>query len=173
MSELLPAEIIETKIYLIRGKKVMLDRDLAVLYEVDIKVLKRAVKRNIERFPDDFAFELTKSEYDKFLRCQFGALKRGQHSKYMPYAFGENGIAMLSGVLQSPKAVQVNIQIMRTFTRLRQLLSSNRNLKLKIEEMEKKYDSQFKVVFQAIKALIETPKKEIGKIGFVREEAVI
>lgn len=153
MSELMPVEIIERKIYLIRGKKVMLDYDLAKLYEVETKYLKRQMKRNVERFPEDFAFKLTKKENDQFLRCQFGTLKRGQHNKYMPYVFTENGVAMLSSVLKSRKAIIVNIQIMRTFTRLREILSSNIELRRKVDEMEKKYDSQFKGVFHVIRTL--------------------
>jgi len=167
MSELLPAEIIEAKIYLIRGKKVMLDRDLAMLYQVFTRNLNKAVKRNIDRFPPDFMFQLTNDELIN-LKFHFGTSSWGGTRK-LPFAFTENGIAMLSSVLRSKRAVKVNIQIMRTFTRLRVLLSGNKELKNKIEEMEKKYDHQFKIVFDAIKALIETPKKDIGKIGFVRE----
>jgi len=102
---LVPQHLIESKILLIRGKKAMLDKDLSVLYGVETKMLNRAVKRNIERFPDDFMFQLTKEEYTELLRCQFGTLKRGQHSKYLPYAFTENGVAMLSNVLNSKRAI--------------------------------------------------------------------
>ncbi|MBI3008825.1 MAG: ORF6N domain-containing protein, partial [Candidatus Omnitrophica bacterium] len=115
----MPIEKIETKIFQIRGKKVMLDNDLAVLYDVEAKQLKRQVRRNIKRFPDDFMFELTRKEYQDFLRCQIGTLKRGGHSKYLPYVFTEQGIAMLSGVLNSRRAILVNIQIMRAFVNLR------------------------------------------------------
>jgi phage regulator Rha-like protein len=166
--DLLPQEVVEAKIFLIRGKKVMLDKDLAMLYGVETKMLNRALKRNIERFPEDFMFQLTKEEYTEFLRCNFGTLKRGEHSKYLPYAFTENGVAMLSGVLNSKRAIQVNIQIMRTFTRLREIMASHKDLARKIEEMEKKYDYQFKVVFDAIKQLLEPPVKAKKKIGFLR-----
>ncbi|MFQ5963438.1 MAG: ORF6N domain-containing protein [Candidatus Scalinduaceae bacterium] len=164
--EVIPQQAIESKIYIIRGRKVMLDRDLAILYAVETKMLNRAVKRNVERFPEDFMFQLTKKEYVELLRCQFGTLKRGQHSKYLPYAFAENGVAMLSSVLNSQRAIQVNIQIMRTFTKIREMLATHKELKQKIEEMEKKYDYQFKVVFDAIKQLIEPPKKSRKRIGF-------
>ncbi len=147
----------------------MLDRDLAVLYGVETKVLNRAVKRNTERFPEDFMFQLTKEEHTALLRCQFGTLKRGQYSKYSPYAFTENGVAMLSSVLNSGRAIQVNIQIMRTFTKIREMITTHKELKQKIEEMEKKYDYQFQVVFDAIKQLIEPPQKPRRRIGFLRD----
>ena len=143
----------------------MLDRDLAVLYGVETKYLKRQVNRNIESFPDDFMFLLTGEEY-KSLRYQFGTLKRGEHAKYLPYAFTEQGVAMLSSVLKSKRAIQVNIQIMRAFIKLKEMLSTHKDLKQKIEEMEKKYDYQFKIVFDAIKQLLEPPVVSRGKIGF-------
>jgi phage regulator Rha-like protein len=162
---MLPAETITNKIYFIRGIKVMLDRDLAELYDAETSQLKRAVRRNIDRFPDDFMFELTSEEYS-FLRCQIGTLKRGRHSKYKAMAFTEQGVAMLSSVLNSKRAIQVNIQIMRAFNRLRQMLSGHEDLKRKIEAMEEKYDKQFKVVFDAIRQLLEEDKKPKRKIGF-------
>lgn len=162
---LIPVEIIQTKILFLRGQKIMLDKDLAELYRVETKSLKRAVNRNIGRFPIDFMFKLTQQEYNA-LRYHFGTLKRGSHSKYLPYAFTEQGIAMLSSVLNSDRAIQVNIQIIRTFTQLRQMLASHAGLKKKIEEMEKKYDYQFKIVFDAIKQLIEEPVKPKRPIGF-------
>ena len=122
MDTTVPVERITSKIYLIRGMKVMLDRDLAELYGVETKVLKQAVRRNIKRFPEDFMFELTKSE-EKSLRSQIVTLKRGQHAKYLPFAFTEQGVAMLSSVLNSERAIEVNIQIMRAFTQLRQMLA--------------------------------------------------
>lgn len=143
----------------------LFDRDLAALYGVTTGNFNKTVKRNIERFPDDFMFQLTKEEYDS-LRFQFGILKRGRHSKYLPYVFTENGVAMLSGVLNSERAVQVNIQIMRTFTRLREMLLTHKDLRQKIEEMEQKYDYQFKIVFEAIKQLLEPPAKPKKPIGF-------
>jgi phage regulator Rha-like protein len=113
---------------------------------------------------------LSKDEYNELLRCQFGTLKRGQHSKYLPYAFTENGVAMLSSVLKTERAIQVNIQIMRTFTKIREMLATHKNLKQKIEEMEKKYDYQFKVVFDTIKKLLEPPQTSRKKIGFQVKE---
>jgi phage regulator Rha-like protein len=162
---MLPAETITNKIYFIRGLKVMLDCDLADLYGVETGQLKRAVRRNIDRFPEDFMFELTSEEYNS-LRCQFGTLKRGKHSKYKAMAFTEQGVAMLSSVLNSKRAIQVNIQIMRAFNKLRLMLSSHEDLKRKIEAMEAKYDKQFRIVFEAIKQLLETEKKPRRKIGF-------
>ncbi len=164
--DILPPELIESKILLIRGKKVMLDQTLANLYQVETKVLNQAVKRNLDRFPEDFMFQLTKDEAGEFLRSQFVTLKKGQHYKYLPYVFTENGVAMLSSVLNSERAIMVNIQIMRTFTRLREILSSHEELKQKLAQMERKYDDNFKVVFEAIRALMtpppEKPKKKIG-----------
>src|SRR6266705_121421 len=125
-------EAIINKIYLIRGQKVMLDEDLAELYGVETKQLKRQVRRNIERFPDDFMYELTSNEYNA-LRSQFGTLKRGQHSKYMPMAFTEQGVAMLSSVLNSKTAIEVNIQIIRIFTRMRELLLTHKDILIKLE----------------------------------------
>ena len=133
---ILPTELIASKIYIIRRLRIMLDRDLAELYGVETKQLKRAVKRNLDRFPSDFMFELTLEEYDA-LRRQIGTLKRGSHSKYPPFAFTEQGVAMLSSVLNSKRAIQVNIQIMRVFTRLRQILLSNKDLRRELEELLK------------------------------------
>ena len=143
----------------------------AGLYAVPVKVLNQAVKRNINRFPEDFMFQLTQDEMHVVLRSrsQIVTLKRGQNIKYLPYAFTEQGIAMLSSVLRSPRAAEVNIAIMRTFVQLRRLMDSNRNLARKIEAMEEKYDEQFAVVFDAIKQLIAEdenrkarPKRSIG-----------
>lgn len=142
----------------------MLDRDLAALYSVETKMLKRAVKRNIERFPDDFMFQLTKEEFDN-LRCQNGTSSWGGQ-RYLPYAFTENGVAMLSSILNSKRAIQVNIQIMRTFTKIREMLATHKELKQKIDKMEKKYDHQFKIVFDVIKCLIEPAQKSGKRIGF-------
>lgn len=169
MSDIVPQEIIETKIIFIRGKKAMLDKDLAQLYGVETRALNQAVRRNIDRFPEDFMFQLTKEEAEELLRSQFVTLKRGQHYKYLPYAFTENGVAMLSSVLNSERAIKVNIQIMRTFTKLREMLMTHKDLKEKIEAMEKKYDYQFKIVFDALKQLLEPPMKTKKKIGFLRE----
>jgi len=167
--ELIPQEIIERNIFMLRGKKVMLDQDLARLYGVQTKVLNRAVKRNVKRFPEDFMFVMTRREYSEFLRCQIGTLEQGRYSKYCPFAFTENGVAMLSGLLNSQRAVAVNIQIMRTFTKIREFFRTHSDLKKKIEALENKYDAQFKSVFDAIRMLMEPPavpdpcqKKTIG-----------
>ena len=165
MSNAISVELITTKILLIRGKRVMLDRDLAKLYEVETSQLTRQVRRNIDRFPEDFMFQLTKEELQS-LMCQFGTSSWGGTRK-LPYAFTEQGVAMLSGVLHSKRAIQVNIQIMRAFIQLKRLLLTNADLRRKIEEIEKKYDKQFAIVFQAIKQLLEpTPAKEKPPIGF-------
>jgi len=163
--EIIIPEHIEQLIFMIRGQKVILDRVLAGLYGVETKQLKRAVRRNINRFPKDFMFELTKEEYDS-LRCQFGTLKKGGHSKYLPFAFTEQGVAMLSSVLNSERAAQVNIEIMRAFVRLRQILASHKDLERRLDALEERYDDQFKVVFDAIRALMEPPEKPKKKIGF-------
>jgi hypothetical protein len=164
--EIIPAEQIENKILMLRGKRVMMDKDLAVLYGVDTKALNRAVKRNIDRFPEDFMFHLTKDEFDH-LRFHFGASSWGGQ-RYLPYAFTENGVAMLSSVLNSKRAIQVNIQIMRTFTRIREMLSTHKDLQRKIDDLEKKYDQQFRIVFDAIRELMAPPAKPRRKIGFKR-----
>jgi phage regulator Rha-like protein len=169
MTDIVSIERIVSKIYIIRETRVMLDQDLAELYDVKTKVLKQAVRRNITRFPEDFMFELTQDE-NRALRSQNVTLKRGQHAKYLPFAFTEQGVAMLSSVLNSDRAIQVNILIMRAFTRLRQMLVTYEELKRKIEAMESKYDYQFRVVFEAIKQLIDTEEKPKRKIGFeIRE----
>ncbi|MEA3476501.1 MAG: ORF6N domain-containing protein [Candidatus Cloacimonadota bacterium] len=163
-NSIIPIEIIEKKIFFLRGKKVMLDSDLAELYEVETKQLKRAVRRNIERFPKDFMFVLTKEEFNN-LRCNFGTSSWGG-TRYFPMAFTEQGVAMLSSVLKSKRAIKVNIQIMRTFVRLRKLISSHKDILAKIEEMEKKYDYQFKIVFEAIRQMMTPPEKVKRDIGF-------
>ncbi len=164
-TKLIAQEVIENKIFLLRGKKVMFDKDLATLYGVETKALNQAVKRNIDRFPSDFMFLLTPQEV-AILKSQFVTSNRGG-LRYQPCAFTEHGILMLSSVLNSKRAIQVNIQIMRTFTQLREMLASNKDLRMKIEEVEKKYDGQFKIVFQAIRELFEPPApKPKGPIGF-------
>ncbi len=165
MDNEISVEFIIAKIWEIRGKKVMLDSDLAKLYEVPTKVLIQAVKRNIKRFPADFMYQLTKKELDS-LRSQFVTSKRGGR-RYPPYVFTQEGVAMRSSVLNSERAILVNIQIMRAFTQLRRMLLTNKDLKRKIEEIENKYDKQFAIVFQAIKRLLEPPPaKERKIIGF-------
>lgn len=157
-------EVIQTKIYMIKDQKVMLDVDLATLYQVETKVLNQAVKRNIERFPPDFMFQLDK-EADKVLRSQFVTSNSGGR-RWSIFAFTEQGIAMLSSVLRSDRAVQVNIQIMRTFTKLRQMLATHKELREKIEALEKKYDGQFRTIFNAIHRLIAEEAKPKNPIGF-------
>ncbi len=148
----------------IRGAKVMLDRDLAMLYKVETRALKQAVRRNVQRFPDDFMFELTKQE-ELSLRSQNVTLKRGKHAKYLPFAFTEQGVAMLSSILKSDRAIQVNIQIMRTFTKLRHMISENKELKKAVDDLRKQTDKRFEIVFFALDKLLiedEKPKKKIG-----------
>jgi len=166
-----PTERIERSIFLLRGQKVMVDDDLAELYEISVKVLNQAVKRNRSRFPEDFMFQLT-AEESASLRSQNVTLKtgRGRHRKYLPFAFTEQGVAMLSSVLRSKRAVQVNVEIMRAFVRLRQMLASNAELSRKMDALEKKYDAQFKVVFDAIRQLMTPPEAKKRKIGFLVEE---
>lgn len=165
-TSLIPIERIEKAIYLIRREKVMLDQDLALLYEVETKMLNRAVKRNLNRFPPDFMFQLTPDEAD-LLRYQIGTSKKGRGGRrYLPYAFTEQGVAMLSSVLNSERAVLVNIEIMRAFVRLRQMLTSNVELSSRLDELESKYDRQFKVVFDAIRALMSPPVRDHKEIGF-------
>jgi hypothetical protein len=165
-THLTPSEKIEKAIYLIRGEKVMLDHDLALLYGVETKVLNRAVKRNLQRFPLDFMFQLTPEEAD-VLRCQIGTSKKGRGGRrYLPYVFTEQGVAMLSTVLNSERAILVNIEIMRAFVKLRQILASNAELSLRLDELESKYDKQFRVVFDAIRQLMATPIRDRKEIGF-------
>jgi len=173
---LAPDERIETKIFLIRGRKVMMDRDLAELYGVETRALNQAVKRNIERFPEEFMFQLNKQEVgiwqSQFSRSQFVILKQGKNVKYIPYVFTEPGVAMLSSVLNSKKAIQVNIQIIKTFIKLREMIATNKDLQIKIEEMEKKYNKYFRSIFETIKNLSEDKEEQDkivpNKIGFLR-----
>lgn len=167
-NSLIPLERIVSRIFLIKGKKIMLDIDLAELYEVETKNLKRAVKRNIERFPDDFMFELDIVEL-KNLRCHFGTSKRGG-IRYRPYAFTELGVAMLSIVLKSKRAILVSIEIMRAFTEVREFLASNRKLRLKIEELEKRYDKNFKIIFDTLKKMISEEEKPKRMMGFCEKK---
>ncbi len=160
-------EIIEKRIYLIRGRKVMFDNDLAELYGVSTKRFNEQVKRNISRFPEDFMFQLSESEYLN-LRSQNATSSWGGR-RYLPYVFTDYGVAMLSSVLNSEKAIEVNIQIMRVFSKLREFMVSHKDLAMKIEEIEKKYDNQFKSVFEAIKRLVTYPDDAYkrSKIGFI------
>lgn len=159
---------IESRIFRIRGKSVMMDKDLAGLYEVPTKVLNQAVKRNLKRFPDDFMFVLTKSE-KKELVTNCDRFRNLKHSASLPYAFTEQGVAMMSSVLNSERAILVNIQIMRAFANIRRIALTYTGLKRKIDEMEKKYDAQFGIVFDAIRQLIEPPEKPKRRIGFLSE----
>jgi hypothetical protein len=182
---LVPVERIEHAILVLRGQRVILDADLARLYEVETRALIQAVKRNIDRFPEDFMFQLTPDEArlsrsqsvilngqqltaEIPSRSQSVTLKRGMNIKYLPYAFTEQGVAMLSSVLHSPRAVQVNIEIMRAFVRLRQMLQQNTELARKLAALERKYDGQFKMVFEAIRDLMTPASKEKPRIGFRR-----
>jgi len=165
-------DVIVSKIYFIRGEKVMLDRDLAGLYDVETKQLKRQVRRNVERFPEDFMFQLTQEEYEN-LRCQFGTLKHGEHAKYLPYAFTEQGVAMLSSVLNSPRAIRVNIQIIRIFTKMRQYMLTHKDILLKIEKLEKEvglHDEKIQLIFNYLKQLLSPDKKPRNKIGYKKYE---
>jgi ORF6N domain len=165
----IPDERIITRIYTIRGKKIMLERDLAELYGVLPRRLNEQVKRNPKRFPEDFMFQLTKEE-TAALRSQNAILKgRGHHAKYLPHAFTQEGVAMLPGVLTSDRAIAVNVQIMRTFTKLRELLATHVEFRKKIEDLEQKYDRHFKVVFDAINRLLAEEEKPKRSIGFGRD----
>ena len=162
VKRLIPNERIERAILLIRGQKVMLDRDLAELYDVPTKVLNQAVKRNAERFPGDFMFQLREEEMDVVLRSQFVTSKGGRGGRrYLPYAFTEQGVAMLSSVLNSDRAIEVNIAIMRAFVRLREIMATHKDLARKLEELEKKlgqHDEKFQIVFEAIRQLMAPPE---------------
>ena len=162
---IIPIERIQQSIYLIRKQKEILDKDLAELYGVETKALVRAVKRNIDRFPEDFMFQLNKSEFDTFLRCHNGTSSWGGR-RYLPYAFTEQGVAMLSSVLRSKRAVEVNIAIMRTFVKLRQFLADNALLRKKIESMERKYEERFELIFVALQYMVDEETKPNQPFGF-------
>ena len=163
---LVPIERIEQKIFLVRKHKVMLDRDLAYLYGVETRALNQAVRRNIKRFPQDFMFQLSKDEF-AVLRSKCATSSQWGGRRYPPYAFTEHGILMLSSVLRSKRAIDVNIQIMRTFVRLRKMLGSHKQLVRRLDALERKYDTQFKVVFDAIRQLMAPPEpKGKRRIGF-------
>lgn len=165
---MVPAQRIEQRILRIRGHNVLLDADLADLYDVPTKALVQAVKRNADRFPDDFMFQLTAEEL-AILRSQSVTSSSWGGRRYPPYAFTEQGVAMLSSVLRSKRAVLVNVEIIRTFVRLRAVLASHEQLRRKLAELEHRYDKQFQVVFEAIQRLIEQPPKGAAKIGFRKE----
>lgn len=170
MKEIIPQEVVESKILFIRDKKVMLDRDLAMLYGVETRTLNQAVKRNIKRFPPDFMFQLTAEEMKNWTSQIVISNHEKMGIRRRPYAFTENGVAMLSSVLNSERAITVNIQIMRTFTRIRELLANHKELARRFDELEKRYDSQFKIVFTAIRQLMSMPEESKRKIGFNREK---
>lgn len=165
--------ILQAKIHEVRGQKVILDFDLSELYDVQTKVLNQAVKRNLQRFPEDFMFQLTENEYES-LRSQIVTLKengRGKHKKYLPFAFTEQGIAMLSGILNSEVAINVNIAIMRTFVMIRRFAIEHKELNSKLLEMESKYEKQFRDIYEALNFIIkrdetETLQKERNQIGY-------
>ena len=172
MSVPVSAAMIERRILLVRGQRVMLDSDLASLYGVSTKRLNEQVRRNLRRFPADFMFQLSPDEA-VVLRSQNATLEpgRGRYRKYLPYVFTEQGVAMLSSVLKSERAVQVNVEIMRAFVRLRQMIATNRDLARRLDELEKRYDTQFKTVFDAIRQLMAPSEKPRRSIGFRVEEA--
>ena len=170
---IIPDELVINKIYLIRGQKVMVDRDLAKLYGVPTKAFNQAVKRNAERFPGDFMFRLTKKEWES-LRSQIVTLEigRGKYPKYLPYVFTEQGVAMLSSVLNSETAIRVNIQIIRVFTKMRELLLTHKDILLQLEKMEKKltgHDEDIALIFKYLKQLLNPPPPPRNKIGFRRK----
>lgn len=164
MSDLIRSQNIISQIYYIRGVKVMLDFHLTALYDVETRVLNQAVQRNIERFPEDFMFQLSDNEI-KNLTSQIVTSSWGGRRR-SPYAFTEQGVAMLSGVLRSEKAIKVNIAIMRAFVQMRELIGQNKELKKKLDKMENKYDQQFRVVFEAIRQLIEKKNEPRDPVGF-------
>lgn len=166
MQTTLPDEILERQIFLIRGQRVMLDSHLAKLYGVLTKNLNKAANRNLERFPEDFMFRLSRQEYLSVLRFQTGTLEQGRYSKYLPFVFTEQGVAMLSSVLRSKRAVQVNVGIMRAFVKLRRLATSYPRLARRLDELESKYDAQFGEVFAAIRGLMDSPEEPKPRIGF-------
>jgi hypothetical protein len=172
---IVPDEIVIDKIYYIRNQKVMLDGDFAALYEVETKQLKRQVRRNLERFPEDFMFELTPEEYH-YSRSQNGTLKQGGNIKYAPMAFTEQGVAMLSSVLNSARAIQVNIQIIRVFTHIRQVLADNTEIRLEVEKIKNKLENQDKnmeIIFKYLDELLdkqEHPNPPRKRIGFKSDD---
>jgi hypothetical protein len=169
MKALVPIEVIEKKILFIGGQKMMLDSDLAALYGVTTKRLNEQVRRNLKRFPSDFMYQLSREEFES-LKSHFATSSSWGGRRTRPYAFTEQGIAMLSSVLNSDRAIEVNIQIMRAFVKLREMMLSHKDLTRKLAELEKKYDGQFQIVFEAIQQLIEVEEKPKRKIGFLAKE---
>jgi hypothetical protein len=165
-TDTIPSDVIESTIFIIRGQRVMLSTHLADLYDAEPRVLVQAVKRNIERFPEDFMFQLSEEEFEN-LKSQFVISSWGGMRRSTPYAFTEQGVAMLSSVLRSTRAVQVNIEIMRTFVRIRRIIAASDEISRKLDDLEKKYDQQFSVVFEAIRQLMIPSEKERRRIGFL------
>ena len=173
IQSVLADEMVVSKIYVIRGQKVMLDRDLAEMYGVETKVFNQSIKRNLERFPKDFMFQLTKDEAAEISRSQIVTLKQGQNMKYAPYAFTEQGVSMLSGVLNSAIAIQVHIQIIRVFTKMKELLLTHKDILLKLEKMEKdvkENKEDIAMIFKAVKQLLNPPLMPRKRIGFRPDE---
>ena len=168
MTKTIPATTVDSlqrRIFVIRGMRVMLSSDLADLYEVETKVLNQAVRRNSDRFPSDFVFQLTREEFEN-LKSQIVTSSWGGPRRALPFAFSEHGILMLSSVLRSPRAIQVNIEIMRAFIRLRELIGTNATLTERLDDLERKYDRQFRIVFGAIRRLLNPSVQPIKQIGF-------
>jgi hypothetical protein len=175
VKDIIPLELIEKKIYLVHGQKVMLDRDLAELYGVETRALNQAVRRNSDRFPDDFMLALDRDEIARISQIVISSVGRKDTLKFSKnvLVFTEQGVAMLSSVLSGKRAVQVNIAIMRTFVKLREMMATHKDLARKLEELEKKYDGQFQFVFDAIRQLITTEDAPKRKIGYIRERRAI
>ncbi len=169
MKSLVPLEVIEQKILLIKGQKVMLDSDLAALYGVTTKRLNEQVRRNVKRFPADFMYQLSREEFES-LKSHFATSSSWGGRRTRPFVFTEQGISMLSSILNSDRAIEVNIQIMSTFVKLREMMLSHKDLTKKLNELEKKYDGQFQIVFEAIRQLVEVEEKPKRKIGFIARE---
>jgi len=164
-------EAIINKIYNIRGQKVMLDSDLAELYGVETKRLKEQVRRNLERFPTHFMFQLSKDEYES-LRSQIATLKQGEHSKYLPFAFTEHGVLMLSNILKSENAVKMSIKIIDIFVKLREMILTNKDILLKLEILEKQtseHNENIQMIFEALRGLLNTPQENLEPIGFKQQ----
>ena len=172
MRALVAMEVIEQKILLLRGEKVMLSPHLAELYGVETRTLNQAVKRNCDRFPEDFMFQLTADEVG-WLVSQNVIPHRKHFGGSLPYAFTEQGVAMLSSVLNSKRAVEVNIMVVRTFVKLRKMIATHKDLSRKLRELEKKYDGQFKVVFNALRQLMVNPEPKAKRIGFIKESKAV
>jgi len=175
VKDLISLELIEKKIYLVRGQKVMLDRDLAELYSVETRALNQAVRRNKDRFPADFMFALSREEIERISQIVISSGGRKDTLRFSKnvLVFTEQGVAMLSSVLKSKRAVQVNIAVMRTFVKLREMMATHKDLARKLEELEKKYDGQFQAVFDAIRLLIEVEEKPRRKIGYISERKAV